>query len=618
MVAMLFWISVAVAAAELGPGALLQYNGTEDLACPCSAGRFCPENDIVAYACPEQHYQDAQGRPNCKQCSSGQYQDLRSQTSCKSCRENAAAAEWSKPENIDDCVCKQNFWAITSSDTCEPCARDNVCFPSHTEKLTVCAPGYHGTRCMNCIQGAYYKKIDGECRKCPSIGASEILLLLFVIALGYQVVASGVLQKVINIREIVADIQITAALSIPTVPWPPIVYKCFNYFQAFSMDIGGMSSQSGCTTGGSSSGNYKLLWWTMVLAPFVLSLGPVALQHIKLRMYNKKRKRVQEGKLSAKQKNIMLQDHAAKTRWSVISAEKQVVSIFFIIQTVCKRFPFFFPLFGLILFPFSLKSVLKKCLETFVCVNIDGLEHPVLSQAQDVQCVGGGYIAMQAFAVLGIVLYGIVAILYCGYMINSPLARLLQRSYFSDTHQQLVYMRLEHCYGFLYHDYKPFDWHIICGDARRATRTIYHPAGSIVPRSSGRGNKARHMAGALYGSKSYKIPPKNAAPEAYSTEVQKGGMRRRFRFAVGNKVEPLPDTLPVEIHSTLSAPNPPQLRNEHQGFFGTLMEKEQQLWKWYNKKFLPACAHNYVSGFKRSLLLLFVLTSCMSRICGIS
>ena len=190
-------------------------------------------------------------------------------------------------------------------------------------------------------------------------------------------------------------------------------------------------------------------------------------------------------------------DHQdAKIRWSRVECEQQVISLFFILQT----------------------TALMKCLEIFVCIDVDGVG-TVLSRAQDVQCSGSMYTAMQVASVLGLSLYGVAALGYCAFMINRPLARLEQRQFFRDPAKQLLYLRLEHCYSFLYRDYKPFDYHILCDDARRATG----PGGIVLRREHARAQAAKMWSSSVRKLKMTSHSFRQENPTTAQSERENGG-----------------------------------------------------------------------------------------------
>ena len=193
-------------------------------------------------------------------------------------------------------------------DECVACPQKGVCTPNYDIRQTDCKEGYMGNACVQCIQGSYYKTISGECRECPSISAGMVLAILLAVFVGYQVVASGILQKIIHLREIVIDCQITMALSIPAVPWPPVVSKWFSFFSAAAFDVAGFSSQSGCTTGGEGGAMWVLTWWAQVVGPLVCSLLPLLFMKFKQTMIRRATRKAEASKLSPAKKNILRVD----------------------------------------------------------------------------------------------------------------------------------------------------------------------------------------------------------------------------------------------------------------------------------------------------------------------
>jgi len=153
---------------------------------------------------------------------------------------------------IDLLTSKPGFWRSETANPSELCPAEhrNVQFrpicpvfspcepPGSCLGNNVCAEGYEGARCAQCIKGKYYR-VNGECIKCPD-SPMAVIIIFILLAMSALGVSWALTKYNITIALISIGIdyaQVVSIFSRTRIRWPPIVKQLFLILSAFNVNL---------------------------------------------------------------------------------------------------------------------------------------------------------------------------------------------------------------------------------------------------------------------------------------------------------------------------------------------------------------------------------------------
>ncbi|KAA0150693.1 hypothetical protein FNF29_05030 [Cafeteria roenbergensis] len=114
-----------------------------------------------------------------------------------------------------------------------PCEPKEACIGA-----SLCATGYSGTRCSQCLPGEFYR-INGACERCPE--NPWLIVALFVVVALVACVAGYVLnQRSVNVGLLAVGVdyfQVLAIFARTRVRWPAFIQQLFVALSAFNLNL---------------------------------------------------------------------------------------------------------------------------------------------------------------------------------------------------------------------------------------------------------------------------------------------------------------------------------------------------------------------------------------------
>jgi len=153
---------------------------------------------------------------------------------------------------IDLLTSKPGFWRSEISNPSELCPEEHrnkiyrpVCPvfspcepPGSCLGDNICAEGYEGARCAQCIKGKYYR-VNGECIKCPdspiAVIISFILLAMLALVVSWALTKYNITIALISIG--IDYAQVVSIFSRTRIRWPPLVKQIFLILSAFNVNL---------------------------------------------------------------------------------------------------------------------------------------------------------------------------------------------------------------------------------------------------------------------------------------------------------------------------------------------------------------------------------------------
>jgi hypothetical protein len=124
------------------------------------------------------------------------------------------------------------YWVVTRSDSnIFQCIPSSSCNQTGVEEKTICAVGYTGKRCGQCVYPEYFH-FDSICKKCGdksiSIGAVIVLIFLLILFVLNSFLNDGGTHAKIELGTVVMSLQLLALYPRLTSSLPPRAQNLMN------------------------------------------------------------------------------------------------------------------------------------------------------------------------------------------------------------------------------------------------------------------------------------------------------------------------------------------------------------------------------------------------------
>jgi hypothetical protein len=266
---------------DCDPGKYLDdFNSTNCIVCPigkysssyrstrcdiCSPGTYSPsENSLSCTLCPPGRYTSLNASKDCTECPQGRFSTSYGSSFCTECIAHATNAFSFR--NVSDCVCIQGYFGTVTGnaeDQCQQCLetpfitcpvnssipmfspgyfwrKDNpgellscippeACLANKDDSGTICASGYTGLRCGDCIVLVSFRQ-SGGCKPCPNRAAMVFTIIAVLVVFVFLVFrfSSGLKSIPVDVRIVFQAIQIIGLYPGYLTKWPQHLASMFN------------------------------------------------------------------------------------------------------------------------------------------------------------------------------------------------------------------------------------------------------------------------------------------------------------------------------------------------------------------------------------------------------